>query len=589
MTLDVQRPRDAEDAPAQPKSHGLSDILSDLDVALYHWIAGDDGLRWSANAPALFSAVGLDPPGSGTAFSEMLPQRAQCDRDIAIAHAVSGKVAGSHGFDIIYDMGGDNGHAQPFRFEERARLIIDADGTLRGAHGLVRRLANAPRIDSKPRSSQGDVDPLTGTLNRTTLTNRLASRIGTCRKAGQSCGFFVAAIDNLGMVNDSFGFEVADSVIAETARRISNVLRRGDVIGRVAGNKFGILLSECSPEEANHAARRICEVVAAAPVKTHSAEVLTTVSIGCVIAPRFAPDAEKAVYRAMEALQEARRNRRSGYKTFEPDTRRDARRKNNLQVATDLLSALAENRLGVALQPIVDSKTHEVAFHEALVRVRSRDGEDIPAGSFMPLAEQLGLVQLIDTRMVDLSTRMLIADPDLKLSLNVGVSTALDPAWFERITNIVIANRGIAKRMIIEITETEAIQDLQETAALVAWLHDLGCRVALDDFGAGYTTYRNLRDLGVDMVKIDGAFMRNLHRSHADQLFVQTLVNLSHNLGIETVAEWVEDERDAKLLQDWDVTYMQGHLYGRAVTTFMPGETEPKAQPGRVVARMKSA
>lgn len=229
-----------------------------------------------------------------------------------------------------------------------------------------------------------------------------------------------------------------------------------------------------------------------------------------------------------------------------PTWQRDVQRRDNLRLATDLLSALSEGRMGVALQPVVSTVDDEPAFYEALVRVRSRDGEDVTAGAFMGLAEKLGLIHLIDTRMLDLVVEMLKADPSLKVSLNVSVSTALDPDWFQRITDHILHQRDIAARLIVEITETEAIQDIQETAAVVSWMHDLGCKVALDDFGAGYTTYRNLRDLGVDLVKIDGAFMLNLHRSKADQMFVKTLINLASNLGIETVAEWVEDERDAQ-------------------------------------------
>ncbi|MCB1478818.1 MAG: bifunctional diguanylate cyclase/phosphodiesterase [Rhodobiaceae bacterium] len=549
----------------------MSDILRHVGTALYFWSAEDDRFRWSANAADLFSRAYLDMPRTGAEFTALLDEEVRNSRKADIAAASNGPANLDGDFDHLFTIKqtGLDGRMKIHRFAERGRVLRNPDGSIAGIHGALREIRTNEEAIAAAASS-GDLDPLTGALSRPALAAQLTGAIAGARTKGGSCGLLIAAIDKLAVVNDSFGFDVADSVIAETSRRIVNVLRDGDMIGRIAGNKFAILLHHCTSEEAAVAAQRIRDSVSKTPVETHNTEVVVTVSIGCVIAPRFAADAEKAISRAIEALQEARRSHRAGFKMYEPDTRRDVERRDNLKLATDLLSALSEGRMGVALQPVVYTNTEEPAFHEALVRVRSRDGEDISAGAFMGLAEKLGLVHLIDTRMLDLVMDMLIADPELRVSLNVSVSTALDPDWFQRITDHILRQSDIAPRLIVEITETEAIQDIKETAAVVSWMHDLGCKVALDDFGAGYTTYRNLRDLGVDIVKIDGAFMLNLHRSKADQLFVRTLVELSSNLGIETVAEFVENEQDAELLKSYGVTYFQGHLYGRAATRYMP-------------------
>ena len=559
--------------PAQPApgAHGLSDILRHVGTALYYWSADDDRIRWSANATDMFAAAYIDMPRTGAEYTALLDEDTRDARKSALVAACKRASSPSGDFDQLFTVKqtGLDGRQKIHRFAERGRILINSDGSIAGIHGSLRQIRAGEEAIAAA-AAGGDLDPLTGALSRTAIAAQLAAAIAEARARNGSCGLMIAAIDKLAVVNDSFGFDVADSVIAETSRRIIKVLRDGDMIGRIAGNKFAILLQNCTSEEANIAARRICDTVSESPVKTHNTEVVVTVSIGCVVAPRFAPDGEKAMSRAIEALQAARRSRRAGFMMYEPDTRRDVERRDNLKLATDLLSALSEGRMGVALQPVVYTGSEEPAFYEALVRVRSRDGEDVSAGAFMGLADKLGLVHLIDTRMLDLVIELLIADPQLRVSLNVSVSTALDPDWFQRITDHILRQRDIAPRLIVEITETEAIQDIKETAAVVSWMHDLGCKVALDDFGAGYTTYRNLRDLGVDIVKIDGAFMLNLHRSQADQLFVKTLVELSSNLGIETVAEWVEDEQDAELLKTYGVTYFQGHLYGRAVTRYMP-------------------
>ena len=140
----------------------------------------------------------------------------------------------------------------------------------------------------------------------------------------------------------------------------------------------------------------------------------------------------------------------------------------------------------------------------------------------------------------------------------------MDPDWWASIESMMRAHPGIAERLIVEITETVEIQDLDDLRGFVRRLKDLGARIAIDDFGAGYTSFRNLRKLGVDIVKIDGAFVQNLARSADDRAFVQTLVDLARRLQIKTVAEWVQDEASVALLRDWGCDYIQGRLIGLA-------------------------
>jgi EAL domain-containing protein (putative c-di-GMP-specific phosphodiesterase class I) len=138
------------------------------------------------------------------------------------------------------------------------------------------------------------------------------------------------------------------------------------------------------------------------------------------------------------------------------------------------------------------------------------------------------------------------------------------------------AHPGVAERLTVEITETAAIQDIDETRGFVARVKDLGCRIAIDDFGAGYTSFRNLRTLGVDVVKVDGSFVQNLRHSEDDRAFVHTLIDLARRLGLDTVAEWVQDEEAAAILAGWGCDYIQGAYVGRA-STERPWLTTPSA------------
>jgi EAL domain-containing protein (putative c-di-GMP-specific phosphodiesterase class I) len=183
----------------------------------------------------------------------------------------------------------------------------------------------------------------------------------------------------------------------------------------------------------------------------------------------------------------------------------------------------------------------------------------------IPVAERLGLIRLIDRRVVELVAAELVADPTVKLSLNVSPLSTIDPEWWASLDAQLRQHSGIGERLTVEITEMAAIHDVDDTRGFVTRVKDLGCRIAIDDFGAGHTSFRNLRKLGVDMVKIDGDFVQNLSRSSDDRVFVHALIELARGLGLATVAEWVQDERAAALLAEWGCDYLQGELIGAAL------------------------
>jgi EAL domain-containing protein (putative c-di-GMP-specific phosphodiesterase class I) len=158
----------------------------------------------------------------------------------------------------------------------------------------------------------------------------------------------------------------------------------------------------------------------------------------------------------------------------------------------------------------------------------------------------------------------LAASPTVQLSLNISPETTTDPDWWSSIESCLRANPLITQRLIVEITETVAIRDIDDVRHFVTRLKNHGCRIAIDDFGAGYTSFRNLRRLGVDIVKIDGAFVQNVVRSADDRAFVQTLIDLARRLELKTVAEWVQDAEAAALLRGWGCDYIQGRFIGLA-------------------------
>jgi EAL domain-containing protein (putative c-di-GMP-specific phosphodiesterase class I) len=228
-----------------------------------------------------------------------------------------------------------------------------------------------------------------------------------------------------------------------------------------------------------------------------------------------------------------------------------------------VISALDENRMQLALQPIVMTLTRRPALYECLLRMSKTDGSMVSAGEFIQMTEQLGLSRLIDRRTLELAVDLVKTHPELRLSLNVSGLTCNDHEWLVSLHRLTGGRRQLTERLTIEITETAAIDDLDQSIAFVDTLKELGCRVAIDDFGAGYTSFKNLKHLAVDMVKIDGAFVKNLSQDASDRVFIKTMVELASTFGMETVAEWVGDEATARILADTGITYMQGFHFGR--------------------------
>jgi diguanylate cyclase (GGDEF)-like protein len=399
-------------------------------------------------------------------------------------------------------------------------------------------------------------------MNRLQLIEVLQSAV---REGSQrSWGFLLVSIDNLAHLNEAYGFAVADEVISSIAKRIRARMRGGDTLGRFSGNKLGVVLRNCTPEEMAAAARRLLAAVREEVVETSAGAVAATITVGGIAAPRHARSVEEVLARAQEALHTAKAKRLGSFALYQPSVEREALRRENIRATDEIVTALNERRILLAFEPIVEIASRKPRFYECLMRIRRPDGTLSPSATIIPIAERLGLVRLIDHRMLELAMNELAASPELHVSLNLSSASTTDPDWWSNLEAHLRAHPGIAARLILEITETAAIHNLDETRGFVARARDLGCRSAIDDFGAGFTSFRGMRKLGVDMIKIDGSFVQNLARSEDDRVFVRTLLELGRGLGLQTVAEWVRDEQTAALLQTWGCDFIQGELTGGA-------------------------
>ena len=433
------------------------------------------------------------------------------------------------------------------------------------AHGVIRVIGERHERE-RWLEQRAKFDPLTGELNRLCLTEALSTTLDEVVRFRSSCGFLLVAIDHLGHLNEAYGFEIADAVIAQVGKRIRARLRGKDHLGRFSGNKFGVILNSCTPDELSIASERLLAGVRDEPFFTVAGPVALTVTIGGVIAPRHARTAPEVLARAQDALHASRAKRHGSFTAYLPNVERDTLRRQSVRAADEIVAALNERRIALAFEPVVEVQSRKVAFYECLMRIHRHDGGIAHANEIIPVAERIGLVRMLDFRVLELIVAELSAAPSLRASVNVSPNSAIDPHWWQGLGALLRANADAASRLIIEITETAAIQDLDDARGFVTRVKDLGCRIAIDDFGAGHTSFRNLRKLGVDIVKIDGAFVPNIVKSNDDRAFVHTLVDLSRRLGLKSVAEWVQDEETAALLADWGCDYLQGALIGLATS-----------------------
>lgn len=538
-----------------------STILASLGQAAFVWDIATDAITWSEHAATIFQDIPTKALASGAEFSKLI-EPVRSIRSESLSH--SSAAGGSDGVPYRIEYGVRTSTSAPVLWiEESGCWFAGPDGEPARAQGIV-RINNERRARDEQLLKLSRHDPLTGELNRTHLIASLAEAIEETSRFRSTCAFMLIGIDHLARINDAFGFDVADAVIAEVARRIRARLRGGDVLGRFSGNKFGLILKNCTVDDINVAAERFLAGIRNDVVPTKSGPVSVTASIGAVSIPRYARSADEAINRAHETLDSAKRRRAGSFSLWRPNVERDAQRRVNIRVTDEIVTALNERRIVMAFEPVVDARSRQPSFYECLVRMEQHDGQVLLAPDIVPVAEKLGLIRLVDHRVLELVVAELAAAPNVRLSLNISPDTAMDPDWSASIESLMRAHPGVAERLIVEITETVAIQDVDDIRGFITRLKNFGSRIAIDDFGAGYTSFRNLRKLGVDIVKIDGAFVQNIVRSADDRAFVQTLIDLARRLGIKTVAEWVQDDESAALLRDWGCDYIQGRLIGLA-------------------------
>ncbi len=376
-----------------------------------------------------------------------------------------------------------------------------------------------------------------------------------------SGALMVVSISNLAMIINAYGHDTSEIVMHDLLRKVSAILNPQDTVYRIQRDQLGIIVTGSYPEDTATLAARIHTII-----QNFGRDHFATVSlyimgaIGSVTFPAESASAHDALdkaYVAVNSLQSA------PHRTYDMTRPEADQCRQQMGLANYLFKAYKEQRLRLAYQPIINSKTGKATHHEALLRLVNQSGKISSAGPLIPVAEKMGLIDIIDTMVMEMVVNELRLSPDIQLAFNVSNMTTEDSVWLDHLARLLRETPEVAPRLIVEITETAVLRDLRRTAFFVASIQSMGCQVALDDFGSGYTSFRQLKALSVDIVKIDGVFIKDLAQSADNQFFVKTLLDFAQGFGLTTVAEFVENGEITKILMDMGVDYMQGYYFGK--------------------------
>lgn len=555
-------------------------LLSSLGEVVYTWDMESDELRFGPNAVEVLGAITQAALTRGLAFAGLVEPGSGRSRYDAIVSTGARDLGEGAVYRTRYAA---NLAGRRMWIEDAGRWFGGLDGRPARAHGVLRleRLVRPEELDVE----RGDFG------ERATLIDRVETTLSEDLPAEKPVALLVAAIDGLQVdglkIDGCIDPEMTEEVVREVQRRLYSVMRRRDQLLRYCGDQFAVLLSGCPADQVEAAARRFSTAVARSAIETSRGIVLGRLRIGAAIAPDLTRHAGTLVEAAEHALEDAR-----ACAAEDAVLARRAPRQSSGQprpavsLEAEALAALNDRRIRLALQPVVRAAGRQVAFSEALLRVeRPNGGGFIATAELIPLLEQRGLVRLFDHRVLELAMGLLAEDPHAVLSVNVSPRSLDDPEWLAAFLSCTAGRQDIATRLIVEITETATVENPERVARLLTQVKERGARIAIDDFGAGHTSLRHLRTFPIDILKLDGAFTQNLRRSTDDRFFVRTLLDLARHLEVETVAEWVDDEMQAAMLCEWGVTYLQGHLIGKAeLPQPEPVAAEP-ALPARRSAR----
>jgi diguanylate cyclase (GGDEF)-like protein/PAS domain S-box-containing protein len=455
-------------------------------------------------------------------------------------------------------------HSEGYAITIELSLSEIRAGQSRTLAAVARDIRERKRAEAHWRQ-MADHDALTGLINRIGFEHALTRHVEYAARYGSGGSVIALGIDTFQYVNESLGSPAGDELLSGAAELLGGRVRKTDVLARVAGDVFGLLIPGADRSKAIALADELLEIVRRHSFVVDGEAFRITMSAGVtsledrqVIGSELLAEAENA----MHAAKESGRDRVLG---FDPQGRSEVDQR---RAWSERVRQATERGLFVLTsQPIVELKSGDTTQHEVLLRMRKDGGGLVEPSAFLATAERFGLIGGIDRWVTQQAVRLIAAHNkegrDLRLEVNLSGKTMGDARFPDEVSRELSSSGIDPADLIFEVTETAAVADIEQARSFAQKLAAVGCRFALDDFGAGYASFYYLKHLPISYLKIDGEFVRDLPRSPVDQRIIKALVEVCTGLGIKTVAEFVSDQRIMDIVRDLGVDYAQGYHLGR--------------------------
>lgn len=408
-------------------------------------------------------------------------------------------------------------------------------------------------------------DPLTGLYNRHRFQEELNNLIAASLRSHQKFALLYFDLDDFKYINDTFGHRAGDTVLVRTAGEISSIVRHIEVFARLGGDEFAILSHLQPDDDLNILPARIVTSISSIPLHFRGTNIRLTTSVGVAIFPEHGETAEDLVAHADTAMYQAKNQGKNTWAIYDPQRDSSAAMMHRMTWYNRITQALEQNLFVIHFQGVYETARNTMTHLEILVRMRDVDepGHLIMPGQFIPIAEKNGQIVNIDRWVIRRSIELLGENPVMPpVAINISGRTFDDPSIPQYIRSLLSELQVDPARLIIELTETAAVSDIQDAQRFIEAVHQAGCRVCLDDFGSGFSTFGYLKYLGVEILKIDGLFIRDLPNNRDNQIFVKAMVEVARGLGKLTVAEFVEDAATLSMVRSLGIDLAQGYYLG---------------------------
>ena len=411
-------------------------------------------------------------------------------------------------------------------------------------------------------------DPLTDLCNRRRFTEEFEKSLQTAIRYKHNNSLLFLDLDQFKDINDTSGHRAGDELLQAVAKTLLEVTRLSDLTARLGGDEFAILIPESDHDGAQALAKKIIHALSLIQLSYGTVRHKVSASIGIVHYPLHDATVHELLGFADLAMYKAKSDGKGTFHTYSADDQTKEQLETRVFWKQQIEHALENNTFVLYYQPILDIKSNTIQHYEVLIRMRDeKTGELRLPGKFIEIAEQVGLIHDIDhyvlqKSMMKLATLQKQGIP-VKLAVNLSGAVIDDPEMIPLMKQFMTDYDVKPEGLIFEVTETAAVSNLQQAKALMTEIKVLGCQFALDDFGVGFSSFNYMRELPVDIIKIDGIFIKDLDKNADDQLFVKALVDVAKGLGKKTIAEFVENREILTLLRNFGVDYAQGYYIGR--------------------------